>query len=167
LIRQRLDVIASRDRFPILKQEMRAFFAGYQGLAARIQAITNAILPADVRVLVVSKGDNDLLHRVSAGAEHFPQTPDGIYAGSYPADSCMAIDHLESLREAGATHLMFPGTAFWWLDHYAGFRQHLDHHAKAVWRDEHCLIYQLNGCAAGDSDALPAHVSPEKPGRMR
>ena len=32
------------------------------------------------------------------------------------------------LRAAGAGYLVFPQVALWWLDHYAGLREHLDRH---------------------------------------
>lgn len=48
----------------------------------------------------------------------------GRYWGR-PADDAQAIDELERLRGAGAACVVFAWPAFWWLEHYAGFRQHL------------------------------------------
>jgi hypothetical protein len=97
-------------------------------------------------VLVVSRGDGDLLRAVGDGARHFPQTATGAYAGHYPADSGEAINHLEELRAGGGGFLLLPATALWWLDHYQGFKEHLERHYPAVVRQEDtCLIFALSG----------------------
>jgi len=40
------------------------------------------------------------------------------YAGYCPRGSYEAIAQLEGLRAKGAQYLLFPQTAFWWIDHY-------------------------------------------------
>ncbi|MQA89842.1 MAG: hypothetical protein GEU90_06360 [Gemmatimonas sp.] len=102
-------------------------------------------LPVDAPVLVVSRGDDELLELVSRRAQHFPQTNDGAYAGHHPGDSRDAIDHLERLREGGAEYLVFPSTAFWWFEFYSDFRRHLELHSLSVHQDEDCAIFQLSG----------------------
>ena len=79
-------------------------------------------------VLVVSRGDEEVLEHVCATgpAWHFPRAENGDYAGFYPADSGGAIAHLEALRTLGAQWLYFPPSAVWWLEHYSGFREHLE-----------------------------------------
>ena len=94
-------------------------------------------------VLVVSKGDEELCKLDGRTAWHFPQTEHGAYAGYHPADSAAAIAQLEALREQGGEYLLFPSTAFWWLDYYRDFRMHLDNHYARVWCDQDCLIYRL------------------------
>jgi succinoglycan biosynthesis protein ExoV len=49
---------------------------------------------------------------------------DGRYWG-LPPDSDSAIRELERLRSLGAQYLVFMRPSFWWLDFYAGFRDHL------------------------------------------
>lgn len=85
-------------------------------------------------VLVVSRGDEEMLRQVGGdrSAWHFPRGETGEYAGFYPADSADAIAHLESLRARGAEWLYFPLPSLWWLDHYAGFREHLESRYAAV-----------------------------------
>ena len=62
----------------------------------------------------------------------------------YPADDEEAIAHLESLRAKGAEFLLFPATAFWWLEHYEGFRRHLKSRYRVVAdRKDVCLIFDL------------------------
>jgi hypothetical protein len=116
----------------------------YRQLAERIREVVQTALPPDATVIVVSKGDNELLKLDGQRAWHFPQTEDGVYAGYYPADSTAAIAHLEALRAKGGEFLLFPITAFWWLEHYAEFKQHLERHYRVVVHQEDtCLIFAL------------------------
>lgn len=99
-------------------------------------------VPQGASVLVVSKGDGDLLHLEGRHTRHFPQDDTGGYAGWYPAQSDDAIAHLESLRLQGAQFLLFPSTAFWWLEHYEGLRLHLERHYRLIHlaRDDYRLF---------------------------
>src|SRR5206468_1553705 len=98
----------------------------YGRLLVQVRRAVHTTLPRNATVLVVSKGDDELLRFDQRTAWHFPRTPEGIYAGHYPADSAAAVAHLEEMRTRGADYLLFPGTAFWWLAHYDDFRRHLD-----------------------------------------
>lgn len=82
--------------------------------------------PEGARVAVISKGDNELLQVQNREAWHFPQDENGAYAGYYPADSEEAIEDLEAVRAKGAEYLLIPLQSLWWLDHYEGFRRHLE-----------------------------------------
>ncbi len=114
-----------------------------------IRQVSSTVLAPGSRVLVVSRGDPDLLALGDCAASHFPQADDGRYAGYHPKDSQSAIEHLEEFRHRGAAdYLIFPGTAFWWLEHYSKFARHLEESCAKVWSDEHCLIYQLNGAGS-------------------
>src|SRR3712207_2672412 len=79
LIQQRLEVIASRHRFPAFKREIRAFFSGYQQLVRRIREVVRTALPAGATVIVVSKGDDRLLELDGRRGWHFPQNERGVY----------------------------------------------------------------------------------------
>ncbi len=144
VIDQRLQVIAHRHGIAAFRREMKRFFAAYQQLGSRIAAVARAVIPAGATVLVVSKGDAELLNLEGRTAWHFPRSAGGAYAGYHPADSVAAIAHLEHLRAAGGAYLLFPGTAFWWLDHYAAFHNHLETHYRRVWSDDRCIIYHLS-----------------------
>jgi hypothetical protein len=115
----------------------------YQYVLGRIRDVVFKLLPPTAIVGVISKGDDELLSLGGRSAWHFPQTDEGIYAGDYPADSAAAVDHLETLRSRGAQYFLIPCTAFWWIEHYSGFRQHLDSSYRRIWDDEHCILYQL------------------------
>jgi hypothetical protein len=154
LVRQREQLDAARAATP-RRPPARAAEGGepvtdYGELVARIHAVAQAMLPAGARVLVVSRGDDALL-APDLDASHFPQAPDGRYAGYHPADSEAAIAHLEQLRTAGAEFLLLPATAFWWLDHYGGLLQHLMGRGRVLHHDGHCVIFDLRGRAPGGS----------------
>jgi dTDP-4-amino-4,6-dideoxygalactose transaminase/glycosyltransferase involved in cell wall biosynthesis len=125
----------------------------YQLLARQVRSIARKTLPGDAIVIVVSKGDDNLLDLAGRQGWHFPQSEEGWYAGSYPADGAEAIAHLERLRARGGEFLLFPSTAFWWLEHYAEFQVHLDTHYGVLWRDEHCIVYQLVERGASGAEA--------------
>jgi hypothetical protein len=116
----------------------------YMGLVSRIRRCIQTMIPPDGVVLVVSKGDGDLLKLEGRPAGHFPQNEKGIYAGHNPGDSAAAVSHLEALRAKGARYLVFPQTAFWWLEYYKEFRAHLDSQYRVLYReDATCAIYAL------------------------
>jgi hypothetical protein len=117
----------------------------YFQLVSRIRDVIQNKLPSQAQVIVVSKGDDGLLKLSAKIGWHFPQTGDGAYSGYYPVDSRTAIEQLEQLREKGGNYVLFPGTSFWWLDHYQEFHQHLESHYQRIWRDDSCLIYELAG----------------------
>ena len=120
----------------------------YEQLIARIHDLVTRKVPAGASILVVSKGDEALLVP-GFDAHHFPQGPNGAYAGHYPADGTAAIAHLEQCRAGGAEFLVFPATAYWWLDYYVGLAQHLLSAGRAVHHDEHCLIFDLRPQSEG------------------
>jgi FkbM family methyltransferase len=118
---------------------------GYRQLLERVREVVDRALPPQATVLVVSKGDDELLQLGGRKAWHFPQTKHGVYAGHHPADSDAAIKHLEELRQEGADFLLFPATTTWWLEHYTGFREYLETCGGEVARqDDACVIFALH-----------------------
>jgi GT2 family glycosyltransferase len=113
----------------------------YRDLVERIRAVADRELPPDATVLVVSNGDDELL-KLGANRRgwHFPQMEDGTYAGHHPANSAEAIAHLEALQEQGGTHILFPQTAFWWLEFYGELRDTLN--ALEV-EEAECIVASL------------------------
>jgi hypothetical protein len=97
-------------------------------------------------VLVVSRGDDDLLELESRRALHFPPSEEGGWAGYHPATAEDAVAQLEEMRTAGGQFLLLPSTGLWWLEHYGAFGEHLERNYPVVVRDEDvCVIYSLNG----------------------
>jgi GT2 family glycosyltransferase len=119
----------------------------YEELKERIRRAVLDATPPGATLLVVSRGDDDLLGLLQTEGRrvwHFPQAADGSYAGFYPADSEAAITHLEELRAKGAEYLLLPATALWWLDHYAQFGGWLDSRYRGISSDQSCLIHRLH-----------------------
>jgi GT2 family glycosyltransferase len=104
----------------------------YQALVERIRELVCAVTPPGATVLVVSKGDEQLVNLADRRGWHFPQGEDGRYAGHNPPDSEACIAELERLRLRGAAYLVIPETSRWWLEHYAQFAAHLDTHYAAI-----------------------------------
>jgi hypothetical protein len=58
-------------------------------------------------------------------------------------DSSSAIAELEHLRQGGATHIAIGWPARWWLDFYAGFREHLMSRYQLTLRTSRVVVYDL------------------------
>jgi GT2 family glycosyltransferase len=123
----------------------------YPEVRRRIREVVNAELPTGSVVVVVSRGDDNLLQLGPRRGWHFPQTQAGVYAGYHPADSGEAIAHLEEIRRKGADYLLFPSTAFWWLGFYGDFQKYLESHYPCICSDPSCLIFQLSTTPGGAS----------------
>jgi GT2 family glycosyltransferase len=116
----------------------------YQHLTEEIQQIVHSSVPQGSTIMVVNKGDEALLELGARTTWHFPRMDEeNIYAGYYPANSYSAISHLESLRKKGGNYLLLPRTAFWWLDHYKEFEDHLRNNYKIIIQHESCMIFGL------------------------
>jgi GT2 family glycosyltransferase len=116
----------------------------YRQLTERIKESVASTLPPNATVIVISRGDDELLNLGERPAWHFPQMEDGVYAGFNPSDSEEIIAHLEALRERGGEFLLIPQTSLWWLDHYTEFARYLDtRHHEILNSDETCKIIAL------------------------
>jgi glycosyltransferase involved in cell wall biosynthesis len=166
VIRERLTVIGNSRRFSALRRSLQApisdldsFLADYrdispyvpghhlryQRLLCQIEDVVREALPADATVAVISRGDPDLLRLAGRTGWHFPQTDEGVYAGHNPANSAAAIAHLEAVRARGARYLLFPSTAFWWLEHYAELGKYLEGRYRTVAHlPDVCTIFGLS-----------------------
>jgi hypothetical protein len=116
----------------------------YERAVQRTRTAVAQRVPADAGVAVVSRGDERL---VELGRErrawHFPVTGEGEWAGHHPADSAAALRELEAMRARGARFLVFPRTAFWWLEFYDGMAAHLRTACRTVVAEESCIIFEL------------------------
>jgi glycosyltransferase involved in cell wall biosynthesis len=124
---------------------VRSGKAAYDAMVDRVRAIACSTLPPSCIVAVVSRGDERLTALEGRRGWHFPQTADGVFSGSYPADGRQAVCDIEALRARGAQYLLFPATALWWLDHYVVFKEHLEGNYRAILRqDGLCVIFDLD-----------------------
>jgi len=118
----------------------------YEGLRERIRKVVADSIPAEATVLVVSKGDVELLQLDGRRTRHFPEAADGTWAGHHPADSTEAVATLEAMRADGGEFIVFPRTGMWWLHHYEGLQKHLERSYDTIVSDEDvCIIFALNG----------------------
>jgi GT2 family glycosyltransferase len=119
--------------------------AAYQVLIYRIHLAAATVIAKGSAVAIASKGDEQIVRLQQRKGWHFPQAVTGEYLGYYPGSSLSAIAQLEAIRAKGATHFLLPQFSFWWLEHYAEFRQHLEMRYEKVFFDESsCAIYRLS-----------------------
>jgi hypothetical protein len=133
----------------------------YGTLIEGIRETANAMIPRNATVLVVSRGDEELLRIGPRRALHFPQDEFGRYAGYHPQDSDAAIAALEEMRTRGGEYLLLPSTSFWWLDYYEGLRKHLEENYPAVASTDDCMVFELlaTGAQPGTGDADTQEMS--------
>ena len=109
----------------------------------RIRETAATVVPANATVLVMSKGDEDLVRLPGRRAVHFPRNESEGWLGYYPETDEVVLSALEVERARGAGYLLLPSASFWWLEHYAGLADHLARRAEEVARDESCVIFAL------------------------
>ncbi len=66
----------------------------------------------------------------------------GQYWG-YPVDDITAIAEIERQRKNGATSIIFGWPAFWWLDYYSGFANHLRLNYRCILANKHLIGFDL------------------------
>lgn len=66
----------------------------------------------------------------------------GQYFGP-PADDATAIREVERLRSCQASFIAFLWPAFWWLEHYTGFRDHLRSRYRSVLENDRLIVFDL------------------------
>jgi GT2 family glycosyltransferase len=119
----------------------------YQALVERFRRVVCEAVPPHATVLVISKGDAQLLKLDGRRAWHFPQSEDGTYAGHYPANDDECLAELQRLQAKGANYLAIPASAMWWLEHYRRFAQYLQTQCVMVVSTPDCAVVR---CASTD-----------------
>jgi GT2 family glycosyltransferase len=136
----------------------RRIRADYDALVARVRQFVHDTTPPGSTVLVLSKGDDELLRFTDRRGWHFPQDDDGGYAGYYPVDSDACIAELERLRQRGADFLLIPETALWWLQHYTRFAEHIEQrYGVRVDGAEPIIVVALSSRFAYHASGAEAH----------
>jgi GT2 family glycosyltransferase len=125
---------------------------GYRLMVEQLRDAVTEAVPAGAQVLIVSRGDRELVELDGLDCQHFPQDEAGRYAGFHPRDGAEAVAQLETLREDGAEYLVFPATAHWWLQHYGELAEHLDRLERTD--GDVCTVFRLvTSAAALESEA--------------
>jgi GT2 family glycosyltransferase len=162
-------LLKDHDKAQLTAEDVRGALAGaglsevprspYQQLVRRIREIVTHHVPRYSTIIVASKGDPELLNLNGRAGLHFPQNSEGKYAGYYPECSLGAIAQLEALRARGGQYFLLPGSAFWWLDHYPAFKQHLEKRYRLLVRSEEtCAIYSLDS-SSGSNHSLAGRLA--------
>jgi Sulfotransferase domain len=100
-----------------------------------------ALIPPKETFIFADRGC--LGNEITAGRRAIPFLErDGRYWGAPPDDET-AISELERLRRSGASFMVFAWPAFWWLDHYAGLREHLRSHFRCVMENDLLVAFDL------------------------
>ncbi len=133
----------------------------YADVVRSVREMIESSVPPGSTVAIVSRGDSELLRLGNCAAWHFPRTASGAYAGHHPAGDEDAIARLEATRADGAKFLVFPATAFWWLDYYVGFKNYLaSRYSRVAEQPGTAIIYSLAGSVAPSADSGAAHQDP-------
>lgn len=114
----------------------------YERTVDGVRAQVEKSVPEGATVLIVSRGDSELLRLGNREARHFPSGDDGRYLGHHPADDEEALALLEGARTERATYLVVPAAEGWWLRQYEGLREYLRARCT-VEEHESCAIYRL------------------------
>jgi len=114
-------------------------------LVQRVRRAVRACVPRSATVLVVSRGDDDLLNLDGRRAWHFLRSNDSNWAGRNPLHGTEAVRQLEDLRAEGADFLLIPSPAFWWLEYYKTFAEYLKANCRMVaCHKDDCMIFSLH-----------------------
>jgi hypothetical protein len=136
----------------------------YVDLQKRVTDFIRVAVPRGSTVLIVSKGDDELVDLSGRRGWHFPRAINGLYAGCYPADSKEAVEHLRQLQSEGAEYLVIPSPSYWWLEFYRGLTRHLERkHRLAAFLEGVCIVFKLLDVAEEAEDGC----SPAANGQVR
>jgi hypothetical protein len=131
--------------------DARARMVAYRGLVERIRDRTLAVVPQGGLVAMVSRGDDRLLQLEGRVAVHFPADAAGQYAGYYPENAGEAVEQLLELRSRGTQFVVFPATAFWWLEFYPQLASWL--RPALLWSNDDCAIYELTSLEKSEAES--------------
>jgi 4-amino-4-deoxy-L-arabinose transferase-like glycosyltransferase len=101
----------------------------------------NKITASDALIVAVDGGNPAIFYYAKRKGWHFLEQ-NGVYGGN-PKNGQQAINDLERLHRAGATHLVFVTNTFWWLTSYPEFTQHLSETATLLEATPEFKIYRL------------------------
>jgi hypothetical protein len=116
----------------------------YQQVVGALREAVQKATPENSIVLVISKGDAELVRFPNRQGWHFPRDENGNYPGYHPAKGDDVVAELRKHRGSGARYLAIPETAFWWLEHYRELSRFLRTSGSCVVSNGLCRLYQLN-----------------------
>lgn len=104
------------------------------------QDLKSLISPEDTFILVDQNLTSDALGRNGRAIPFLER--DGQYFGP-PADDDTAIREVERCRRAKAAFIAFLWPAFWWLQHYQAFHDHLRANYRRVIENDRMVVFDL------------------------
>jgi hypothetical protein len=132
----------------------------YAELRNRVIELVRLATPRGSKVLIITKGDDEMLEAPGRQCWHFPRAVNGLYAGCYPADSREAIAHLRTLQSQGAQYLCVPSTSYWWLEFYERWTAYLQRcHRLAAYQEDVGVLYRLLQSSKRRSGRMDAQKS--------
>ena len=118
---------------------LKRSYSPWQNPAVNAAIELEKISPPEALILVADGGTPTVFYYGKRKGWHFLPL-----WGDDPAESEQAIQELENLRAKGAAYLVFTKDTLWWLDHYKGFRQHLDSRYRRVRESVDYIIYDIS-----------------------
>lgn len=121
----------------------------YQDSVEEVWRLRSELVAREIRQLIPSGEalilvDQDQLGReVTQGYKvvRFPER-DGEYWGP-PADDATATAELLRLEESGSRFVVLAWPAFWWMEHYQGFSNHLNSEYRRLTANEHLIVFEM------------------------
>jgi Glycosyl transferase family 2 len=146
-----LQTYVSDDQLNTCKSRNREYLAELHDLSHWFRQIPLAaqeiagLIPIGETVILI---DEDRLREdLTAGRRSIPFTEkNGQYWGP-PDDDSAAINEFIRLWRSGAQFVVIAWPAFWWLDHFAGFREFLYTHFPCALRNERLIVFNLRSSA--------------------
>jgi 4-amino-4-deoxy-L-arabinose transferase-like glycosyltransferase len=100
----------------------------------------NRIAPPGALIIVPGRGDSTAIYYSKRRGWHY--LGDGRI-GSFPANSELAINDVENLRQKGAAYFVITRDTLWYLDWYKGLERHLNSHYPQISDGYDYLIFDL------------------------
>jgi hypothetical protein len=115
----------------------RAWATHLRGAGLELQRTT----PPNSLIIAADHGDPTLFYYAARRGWHLPEK-NAIYNGD-PADGRQLIDNVADLRKAGATHLVFVSSTFWFVDRHRDFAEYLARTTTLSETTSEFAIYEL------------------------
>lgn len=100
-----------------------------------------ALIPPEAEFILVDQ--NIASERLGRNGRAIPFLERGGQYFGPPADDANAIREVERLRGLKATFIVFVWPAFWWLEHYSKFHDHLRYSYRCILKNDRLEVFDL------------------------
>ena len=130
------EVLADTGQTDFAVREVRAAIAENQKLVGRLSLWARRLVGEAISQSQAVLAEHDrLTELIVAGI--------GDLAGIGRLVARITEGHAERMRRLGSRFIAFDRTAFWWLDHYRGFTEHLRTSHSCVRDSDQVVIFEL------------------------